>query len=140
MEGRLPDRAVERGAVIVAGFGFRAGAGPASLADALARARAAAGAAEAPARLATAEDKAREPGFAAFARAQGLPVAALPPEALAGRPTETDSPRVRALRGTGSLAEAAALAAAGPGAALLGPRAVAADGRATCALARGKAE
>ncbi|MHA6346914.1 cobalamin biosynthesis protein, partial [Roseivivax sp. CAU 1761] len=39
---------------------------------------------------------------------------------------------------TGSVAEAAALAAAGPGARLLGPRAVSPDGCATCALAQGK--
>jgi cobalt-precorrin 5A hydrolase len=47
----------------------------------------------------------------------------------------TQSPRVQALRGVGSVAEAAALAAAGPGARLLGPRAVSACGTATAALA-----
>ena len=46
----------------------------------------------------------------------------------------THSPRVLSLTGLPSLAEAAALAAAGPGARLLGPR-LAAAGEATCALA-----
>lgn len=45
----------------------------------------------------------------------------------------TDSPRVRAAIGLPSVAEAAALAAAGPDAMLLGPRAAVAG--ATCALA-----
>jgi cobalt-precorrin 5A hydrolase len=51
--------------------------------------------------------------------------------------TITQSPRVQALRGVGSVAEAAALAAAGPNARLLGPRAVSACGTATAALAEG---
>jgi cobalt-precorrin 5A hydrolase len=37
--------------------------------------------------------------------------------------------------GTGSIAEASALVAAGPGARLRGPRAVSADGTATAAIA-----
>jgi cobalt-precorrin 5A hydrolase len=53
--------------------------------------------------------------------------------------TLTDHARVRALRGSGSTAEAAALAAAlmhaGPGATLLNPRVVSADRLATCAIA-----
>ena len=47
--------------------------------------------------------------------------------------TETRSERVLALTGVPSVAEAAALAAAGPSARLIGPRIV--MGAATCALA-----
>lgn len=116
--------------MIVAGFGFRAAASGASLRDALARA--AGGHRHCPARLAAPADKA-----AALATALGAPVTAVSPEALAAAETLTRSPRVTALRGTGSVAEAAALAAAGPGARLLGPRVVSADRLATCALAEG---
>ena len=49
----------------------------------------------------------------------------------------TDSPRARSVTGLPSMAEAAALAAAGPGARLLAPRSTA--GGATCALAESAA-
>lgn len=118
-------------AVIAAGFGFRASATPDSLADALDRAG------RAPTLLATAEDKARAPAFRAFAQRLGLPALGIAPADLAAQATLTRSEASRAARATGSVAEAAALAAAGPGARLLGPRAVSGDGRATCALAQG---
>jgi cobalt-precorrin 5A hydrolase len=118
-------------AVIVAGFGFRAAARADSLADALSRAG------RAPGLLATAEDKAHTPAFRAFAQRSGLPVLGIDPAALAAQPTLTQSQASRAARATGSVAEAAALAAAGPGARLLGPRVVSGDGMATCALAEG---
>jgi cobalt-precorrin 5A hydrolase len=118
-------------AVIAAGFGFRAAATADSLANALARAGAA------PALLATPDDKARSPAFRSFARRLGLPVLGIDPAALAAQPTLTQSQASRAARGTGSVAEAAAPAAAGPGARLLGPRVVSDDGMATCALAQG---
>jgi cobalt-precorrin 5A hydrolase len=51
----------------------------------------------------------------------------------AGERTETKSDRVLALMGVPSVAEAAALAVAGPSARLIGPRLV--FGAATCALA-----
>jgi cobalt-precorrin 5A hydrolase len=117
--------------VIVAGFGFRASATPDSLADALVRAGGE------PGLLATAEDKARTPAFRDFAQRLGLPVLGIDPTALAAQTTLTQSAASRAARATGSVAEAAALAAAGPGARLLGPRAVSGDGMATCALAEG---
>mgnify|MGYP005846351469 CR=1 FL=1 len=120
--------------MIVAGFGFRAGAGAESLADALALALAGG---PAPTLIATAADKAESPAFRAFAAARGLPVRGIDAAALAGSATLTQSPTARAARGTGSVAEAAALVAAGPGARLLAPRAVSADGMATCALAEG---
>ena len=117
--------------MIVAGFGFRQAATVDSLLDALGKARGT----QTPARLATAEDKALAPVFQALSARLGLPIDAVPPEALVRTETPTRSARVRALRGSGSLAEAAALVAAGPGASLLGPRAVSADRMATCALA-----
>ena len=130
-------------AVIVAGFGFRAAAGADSLAEALARAWAQACREEGgppgagPDLLATAADKAAAPGFAGFARARGAAVRPVPAACLARMTTSTRSPASLAARGVGSLAEASALAAAGEGAHLLGPRAVSADGMATCALAMG---
>ncbi len=49
--------------------------------------------------------------------------------------TLTDSRHSRQSRGTGSVAEAVALLAAGPGARLLGPRLISTDRRATTAVA-----
>lgn len=119
--------------MIVAGFGFRQAATVESLLDALDKARGT----QMPSRLATAEDKALAPVFQALAARLGLPGDAITPEALAVTETPTRSARVRALHGSGSLAEAAALVAAGPGASLLGPRAISADRMAACALATG---
>ncbi len=119
--------------MIVAGFGFRQAATIESLLDALDKARGT----QMPSRLATAEDKALAPVFQALAARLGLPGDATTPEALAVTETPTRSARVRALHGSGSLAEAAALVAAGPGASLLGPRAISADRMAACALATG---
>lgn len=117
--------------MIVAGLGFRSSAGVESLRAALA----AAGGQGAEA-LATSERKASAPAMQALAAETGLPVLALPEALLAMQATLTESARVRRLTGAGSLAEAAALAGAGPGARLLGERAVSADGLATAALAQ----
>ncbi len=113
----------------VAGLGFRSRATAASLADALA---AAGGPVDA---LATAADKAGAAAICDLARGLGLPLIAVGPAALAAEATLTRSARVAARFGTGSVAEAAALAAAGPGARLSGPRVVSADGLATAAIA-----
>lgn len=129
--------------MIVAGFGFRAGATPDSLAQALAAARRAAGQgapgsapAPAPAAAATLAGKAEAAAFQRFAAAAGLrPLAVDPADARRQTPL-TRSAAALAAHGLGSVAEAAALAAIGPGARLLAPRAVSVDGRATCALAR----
>lgn len=115
--------------MIVAGLGFRTDAGLESLRDALARAGGH------PQALATAADKAEAAVIRALAAGCDLPLHAIPLEILKHQPTLTQSPRVQARYGTGSLAEAAALAAAGPGARLLGPRVTSQDGRATAALA-----
>lgn len=127
---------------IVAGFGFRSGATPASLHDALIRALAAAQ----PAievhhitLLATAHDKVEAPCLLALADALGLSSYGVAADRMAAARTISHSAVVYRLRRTGSTAEAAALAAAmsrgGPDAVLLGPRSVSDDGLATCALA-----
>lgn len=116
--------------MIVAGFGFRDGAGVESLAEALAALDG-----PAPQMLATLPGKASHPAFVALARRMGLPTRAVAPD---GQPTLTQSPAAQATYGTGSVAEAAALAAAGPNARLLGPRAVSFDRMATCAIAVGE--
>lgn len=119
--------------MIVAGFGFRSGATMRALQDALEQAGGAAGVTH----LATVARKAD--GLAGLAAALGLPVVTVAPEVLAGQAVITRSDRVAALHGTGSVAEAAALAAAGLGARLRGPRVVSADGTATAAIAEGLA-
>ncbi|WP_291337117.1 cobalamin biosynthesis protein, partial [Albidovulum sp.] len=91
----------------VAGIGFRAAATVESLADALGRAG---GGVDL---LATACGKVDAPAFLAFARDLGLPVLGIARDALARERTLTHSSRVADRFGTGSLAEAAALAAAG---------------------------
>lgn len=116
--------------MIVAGMGFRKGAGLAALQAAFN----AAGGARATA-LATAENKAQAAVFVKFAALCGLPVYAICAADLAAQATQTQSARVAALYGTGSLAEAAALAAAGSGARLLRARVQSQDGMATAALA-----
>lgn len=130
--------------MIVAGFGFRAGASANSLRDALARAWVLC-AIDAPAPhtlalLAAAQDKAGAACLQMLAASLGVPVCPVAPEELAAMPTLTGSPRVRAVRGTGSVAEAAALAAAKRLACgeptLLHARTVSPDRLATCAIAR----
>ena len=117
--------------MIVAGFGFRSGDTLAALQDALARS----GGPDGVTHLATLASKAK--GLQPLAQALDLPLVALEPEALRGIATPTQSDRVEEMFGTGSVAEAAALAVAGPGARLRGPRAVSADGTATAAIAEG---
>ena len=120
--------------MIVAGFGFRAAATGDSLRSALAKAGGGAEMIAAPA------DKCAAPAFRAFAQAEALSVIAVSPADLAGADTLTASPQVQARRGTGSVAEASALAAAGPGARLRAPRAISDDRMATCAIALGASE
>jgi cobalt-precorrin 5A hydrolase len=122
---------MERDAVIVAGFGFRKAAGVASLQNALSLTDG-----PVPDALATAADKAASPAFQAFAADMGLPVIPVAPEALEGQDTHTQSGPSQAARNTGSVAEAAALAAAGVGARLLTGRVISDDQMATCALAQ----
>ncbi|MBX9647073.1 MAG: cobalamin biosynthesis protein [Xanthobacteraceae bacterium] len=117
----------------IAGIGFRETADISSLRSALMSA----GGTDGVMALATATEKAEAMVLVALAAEFHLPIRAIAPDALAAVETLTKSERVAARFGTGSLAEAAALAAAGPAARLLGPRAVSADGMATAAIAEG---
>ena len=113
----------------VAGIGFRAGAPLSALREALDLAGSGAEA------LATRAVKADAEVLRALASELGIGIVSVPDAALRDQKTLTHSPRVHALIGTGSMAEAAALAAAGPGALLTGPRATSRDGMATAAIA-----
>jgi len=115
----------------VAGFGFRAQAPLASMIEAV---KALGFPIDA---LATAQDKAGQSQARMLAEALNMPLLAIPGDRIAGQQTMTESPRVRALRGTGSIAEAAALAACGDGARLLVTRRISADRMASAALAEG---
>ncbi|MEX3014703.1 cobalamin biosynthesis protein [Gymnodinialimonas hymeniacidonis] len=118
---------MERGAMIVAGFGFRGAATAESLANAYAKAGEAAFAA-------TVSDKVSGV-FSDFAASNGLTVLDILPEQLVLQETATQSFTSLAERGTGSVAEAAALAGAGEGSHLIRTRVISDDGCATCALA-----
>lgn len=118
--------------MIVAGFGFRSSAGLSSLEAALVLARQGLPAVT---HLATASDKAA--ALAPLAEILGLPVIGIAPEALVSAATITRSCASLKARGTGSVAEASALAAAGAGARLLRPRCLSPDRMATCAIAQG---
>ena len=85
--------------------------------------------------IATIEAKNREAGIAAAAEKLGVAVVVVSESELkaASDRTETRSERALAFAGVASVAEAAALAAAGPSARLVVPRVV--MGAVTCALA-----
>ena len=126
-------------AVIVAGVGCRKGVGGRAIEAAIATALARNGLApHALSLIATSTSKGDEPGIAAAAATLGLPLVLVPQASLeaAGGRTVTRSERVRLRTGVPSLAEAAALAAAGPAARLIAPRI--AVGPATCALAQSR--
>jgi cobalt-precorrin 5A hydrolase len=123
--------------MIVAGVGCRRGASASDVEAAIRAALARAGASLAAlGAIATTAAKQSEFGIAAAAKKLGVKlvfVAEADLQTVAHR-TETRSERVLALTGVPSVAEAAALAAAGPAARLIGPRLVV--GSATCAIAR----
>lgn len=114
----------------VAGLGFRALADVASLRDALQLAGGTTGLTA----LATAEDKANAPALIRLAADLGLPVIAI---GLATLSSQAATPSAHGPKryGAHSLAEAAAKAAAGPGARLVTARAVSTDKMATAAIA-----
>jgi cobalt-precorrin 5A hydrolase len=122
--------------MIAAGVGCKRGASApdieAAIRAALARANIAADALDV---IATIEAKNAEAGIHAAAKTLGVSVVivAEPELAAAGARVATRSNRALAFAGVGSVAEAAALAAAGPSAKLIAPRLV--TGAATCALA-----
>jgi cobalt-precorrin 5A hydrolase len=117
--------------MIVAGFGFRAGATTASLRAALA----ATSGGQDITHLATPADKA--PALAELAAQLALPLIPIAADRLASLPTITRSPASLAARGIGSVAEACALAGAGKGARLRAARSLSPDRMATCAIAQG---
>lgn len=118
------------GAVIVAGIGFNSRATAQSLANALAQLAGHGWRVDALASIAAKTETALLQGFAAQLRLPLLTVQ------VADIATPSHSPRVQSLFGTGSLAEAAALVAAGPNARLLSPRTPSVCGCATIAVAQ----
>lgn len=124
---------------LTAGIGFRRATGADEIAALIIAALGQVGAERADlTAIATAADRAAEPAMTGAAARFGLSPCPIAPEALAARDADlvTRSARIEHLRGVGSLAEAAALAAAGPGSRLALPRI--ASGGATCALAVGQ--
>ncbi|MCJ2025408.1 cobalamin biosynthesis protein [Methylobacterium sp. J-067] len=127
---------LDEAAMIVAGIGFRRGAEASEIVALIRRALAEAGLA--PGRLAaiaTADDRAGDAALCEAASAFGLLPQGIAPEALLACDARvpTRSARIEALRGVGSLCEAAALACAGPESRLALDRI--ASGSVTCALA-----
>lgn len=123
--------------MIVAGIGCRRGASADQIEAVIAAALARVGLAEERlAMIATAALKGGERGIMDAAAARGVPLVLVPQDDLeaAGTRTLSYSDRVVAIMGVPSLAEAAALAAAGAASRLIAPRI--AVGPATCALAQ----
>lgn len=119
----------------VMGLGFRAAADLASLQDAMRLALEGAGGTKIDA-LVTEAAKSREIVFQELAGLMGIPGLGITQTDLQQMITPTQSQRIQDRFGTGSLAEAAALAAAGPNARLIAPRVVSGDGKATAAIAQ----
>ncbi len=120
---------------LVVGVGSSTDATPEDAAAAVAGALAAGGLSpRAVERVATVDRRTAHPAIRAVARSAGVPVVAFSPAALDAVAVPTPSPTVRAAVGTGSVAEAAALLAAGPGAELVVPKQV--TPRVTVAVAR----
>ncbi len=122
--------------MIVAGFGFRSAASAASLRDALSRT----GMMDRIGAVASVADKAKAAPFQRLAKDLALPVHCVSQAALIDAETESTSAVVLSKRQTGSVAEAAALVAAGPGARLLCARVVSGDRMAICAIATSRNE
>ena len=123
-------------AMLTAGIGCRRGVGEAAVVAAIRAALAHFDADESRLlRLATGASKRDEPAIREAGRRLGVPLTLVEAPALRAAEARilTRSARSRAAAGVGSLSEAAALAAAGPDAMLLGPRL--ALGGVTCALA-----
>jgi cobalamin biosynthesis protein CbiG len=121
--------------LIAIGVGGRAGVAGEAIAALARRALTDTGAPQGERRMFTIAAKREEPGLIEAARLLGAPLTPLPLEALQAQADRilTPSAAARWRFGAPNIAEAAALAGAGEGARLLGPR-IAADG-ATCAVA-----
>lgn len=120
----------------VAGLGFRKGATLASLREALV----AAGGPDGLAAVATISDKADAAVLRLLARECNLPIKAIATDKLTTITTPTQSEFIKEKFRTGSVAEAAALAAVGRHARLISMRAISQDGAATAAIAEGDGE
>jgi cobalt-precorrin 5A hydrolase len=120
----------------VAGLGFKRDVTLASLREALF----AAGGSEGLSVVATVSDKAGTTALTLLARELNVPIKAIPANVLAGIATSTQSELIKEKFGAGSVAEAAALAAAGRHARLISTRAVSQDRTATAAIAEGDGE
>jgi cobalt-precorrin 5A hydrolase len=120
---------------VAIGVGCRAGVSGELIAALMRRALAECHAPDDERRLFTLAAKADEPGLVEAARLIGAPMTPLPLEALQAQAPRilTPSKPAQSRFGAPNIAEAAALAGAGEGGRLLGPR-LAADG-ATCAIA-----
>jgi cobalamin biosynthesis protein CbiG len=121
--------------IVAIGVGCRAGAAGEAIAALARRALEEAGAPEGEIGMFTLAAKAGEPGLLEAARIIGVTLTPVPVEALSAQAGRilTPSAHAQARFGAPNIAEAAALAGAGDGGRLLGPR-LAADG-ATCAIA-----
>lgn len=126
------DSAMKGQKLKVAGFGFRSEAPLASLAQALDQLIEQYGAID---QLAVAHSML--PLVQQLGQLRSIEVIAVADAELSSAPTLTHSARSIQARGTGSVAEAVALLAAGSGATLLGPRLISADRQATAAVAEG---
>jgi cobalt-precorrin 5A hydrolase/precorrin-3B C17-methyltransferase len=132
-----PGEVLLRPASLVIGAGASRGADPAALLAAARTALEAAGRdAGCVGAVATAEVKAGEPAVVELARSFGVALSTLPAAVLAARPVPNPSPAVEAAVGTPSVAEAAALVAAGPGSVLVAEKSVSGPRDSTVAVAR----
>ncbi|GAA4217785.1 cobalamin biosynthesis protein [Sagittula sp. NFXS13] len=120
--------------MIVAGFGCHDGASVASLGNAYRRARLGQDAVV----LATIEEGLTL--LQQLSHEMQTPAVSVSDKYMSLQETKTQSEAALMARGVGSVAEAAALAAAGPGARLLSTRVMSEDGCATCAFAIGEEE
>ena len=118
--------------MVIAGFGCRAEATPESFRSALAATGVHPDALAVPA--------VRAGVIASVAQAEGLAVHPVAADRLHGVDTPTRSAISMGARGVGSVAEAAALVAAGPGARIVVGRVNSSDRMATCAIAQGPEE
>jgi cobalt-precorrin 5A hydrolase len=132
MESQLPDCPVAGHSVKAAGFGYRKDASLASLDEALALVLKVHGDVD---YLAASSGKVEV--VKALGLERNLRVRLVDEAELSEIATLTQSQASLREKGTGSFAEAVALAGAGPDARLLGPRIVSKDGMATCAVAEG---
>ena len=115
----------------VAGIGFRKSATTQSLRSALDTA----GGVQGLQALATIADKANAPSIIELGLQLNLPVRAINKDEMQAQSILTISTKVDSVVGVGSVSDAAARAACGPGSRLIGARAVSSDRLATAAIA-----